>query len=197
MDRLLKAVYLSGVIAEIVIRLPHERQRRQTTMTDERVTAQERWVLAVLFLGMFFLPVCYSFTPWLDRADYRWSAQARARAGGAGTAILACALWLFWRAHEDLGRNWSPTLQVAEEHALVTDGVYRSIRHPMYASQWLWCVAQSLLLQNWIVGPTSFLFFLPLYLLRVPREEQMMIDHFGDAYRAYMERTGRVVPRIG
>ena len=68
--------------------------------------------------------------------------------------------------------------------------------HPMYASQWLWSVAQPLLLQNWIAGWSGLLLFLPLYLSRVPREEQMMLVQFGEAYRAYMRRTGRVIPRL-
>ncbi len=45
--------------------------------------------------------------------------------------------WLFWRPHIGLGRNWSPSLQLREEHTLVTKGVYHSIRHPMFASMWL------------------------------------------------------------
>ena len=36
--------------------------------------------------------------------------------------------------------------------------------------------------------------FLRLYLLQVPREEQMMLEHFGEAYRAYMDRTGCIIP---
>ena len=66
----------------------------------------------------------------------------------------------------------------------------------MYASQWLWSTAQALLLQNWIAGWAGLALFLPLYLSRVPREEQMMLDRFGGAYHAYMDRTGRVVPRL-
>lgn len=110
--------------------------------------------------------------------------------------ILGGALWMFWRSHADLGRNWSPSLQLRADHQLVTAGLYRSIRHPMYASQWLWSAAQPLLLQNWIVGWSGLLLFLPLYLSRVPHEEQMMPKRFGEAYRAYMSRTGRVVPRL-
>lgn len=66
----------------------------------------------------------------------------------------------------------------------------------MYASQWLWSVAQPLLLQNWIAGWVGPLLFLPLYVLRVPREERMMLEQFGEAYRAYVSRTGRVFPRL-
>jgi protein-S-isoprenylcysteine O-methyltransferase Ste14 len=54
-----------------------------------------------------------------------------------------------------------------------------------------------LLLQNWIAGWASLVLFLPVYLLRVPREEQMMLDEFAEEYRTYMNRTGRVIPRLG
>jgi protein-S-isoprenylcysteine O-methyltransferase Ste14 len=114
-----------------------------------------------------------------------------------GIIILAMAVWLFWRSHADLGRNWSPSLELREGHELVTEGVYRLVRHPMYASMWLWGVAQALLLQNWIAGWVSLVMFMPLYLLRVPREERMMLDEFGEEYRAYMNHTGRVIPRLG
>jgi protein-S-isoprenylcysteine O-methyltransferase Ste14 len=114
-----------------------------------------------------------------------------------GIIILAMAVWLFWRSHADLGRNWSPSLELREGHELVTEGVYRLVRHPMYASMWLWGVAQALLLQNWIAGWVSLVMFMPLYLLRVPREERMMLDEFGEEYRAYMDRTGRVISRLG
>ncbi len=53
-----------------------------------------------------------------------------------------------------------------------------------------------LLLQNWVAGWAGLALFAPLYVLRVPREERMMLDRFGEEYRAYMDRTGRVVPRI-
>ena len=96
----------------------------------------------------------------------------------------------------DLGQNWSPTLQIREGHSLITNGLYRYIRHPMYASQWLWVIAQPLLLHNWIAGVGGVLAFLPLYFVRVPQEEQMMIEQFGEAYRAYRQRTGQILPRL-
>jgi protein-S-isoprenylcysteine O-methyltransferase Ste14 len=186
-------VYFLGMLAEVVIRVPHEQRRRQTRMKLERVDWSERPLL-VLIVGMFFIPLVYTFTSRLDGADYRLPREARESAGGVGMIILAMAVWLFWRSHADLGRNWSPSLELREGHELVTEGVYRSVRHPMYASMWLWGVAQALLLQNWIAGWVSLVMFMPLYLLRVPREERMMLDEFGEEYRAYMNRTGRVIP---
>jgi protein-S-isoprenylcysteine O-methyltransferase Ste14 len=196
MSRVLNVLYLGGIIAEIVIRLPYERQRRQIQMRDQQVSRMERGLLGLLFLGMFFIPIIYIFTSWLDRANYRWSEPAKARAGWIGSILLGAALWLFWRSHVDLGQNWSPSLEIGERQTLVTRGVYERIRHPMYASHWLWSAAQALILQNRIAGPIGLLSFLTLYLVRVPREEQMMIDHFGGDYHRYMTQTGRVVPRI-
>lgn len=78
----------------------------------------------------------------------------------------------------------------------MTRGVYRYIRHPMYASQWVWSVAQALLLHNWIAGWASFVLFAPLDVLHVPREERMLQDQFGPAYGRYMQQTGHVWPRV-
>jgi protein-S-isoprenylcysteine O-methyltransferase Ste14 len=66
----------------------------------------------------------------------------------------------------------------------------------MYTSLGLWGLAQALLLPNWIAGLGGLPAFLAFYLVRVPQEEQMMLEHFGDAYRAYCAQTGRVVPHL-
>ena len=83
-----------------------------------------------------------------------------------------------------------------ENHGLVTSGVYARIRHPMYASMFLLGIAQALFLPNWIVGPAYLLSFGVAYVFRVQVEERMMLDHFGSQYEAYMQRTGRLIPRI-
>lgn len=184
-------VYLAGIVAEIVIRVPFQQQRRKNKIVVNRTDAQETLLLVLLFLGSYFIPLFYIFTPWLHFADYSLGKWAH----WLGSIILAGAVLIFWRAHVDLGQNWSPTLQLRESHGLVTEGIYRFIRHPMYASQWLWVIAQALLLQNWIAGLSGIVCFLPFYVLRVPAEEQMMIEHFGEAYRTYMHRTGRLWPR--
>ena len=142
----------------------------------DRVTTSERSLVGLVSVGLFLVPAAYALTPWLDGANYRLSPEARERAGVVGTALIVAAVWLFWRSHADLGRNWSPSLQLREGHTLVTGGVYRSIRHPMYASMWLWGIGQALVLQNWIAGWAGLVSFAPLYLLRVPREEQMMLE---------------------
>lgn len=109
---------------------------------------------------------------------------------------MAAGLWLFWRSRADLGQNWFVSLGLRDGHELVTHGVYRSIRHPMYASIWLWAFAQGLLLENWLVGWSVVPAAAAMYFLRTPREERLMRERFNGAYREYMQQTKRLVPRL-
>ena len=88
------------------------------------------------------------------------------------------------------------TLELRKEHELIENGVYRSIHHPMYAAIWLFSLAQGLLLQNWLAGWSALAAFALMYFVRAPREEAMLVEHFGQEYLDYMRRTGRLFPRL-
>ncbi|MHC4178758.1 MAG: protein-S-isoprenylcysteine O-methyltransferase [Planctomycetota bacterium] len=198
-----KLVFIVGFLAGCVIRgictapVSRERRREPKESADSRLVRLEWLMMLLVSAGMFILPAVHLLAPWLlGFADYGLPAWPRTTLGVLGTVVFACALWLLWRSHADLGRNWSVRLEIRQGHSLVTEGVYRHIRHPMYAAHWLWAIAQALLLQNWIAGPAFLVTFLPLYLRRVPREEQMMLDSFPEEYRSYVSRTGRVIPRL-
>lgn len=189
---LFTAIYFAAILIEMAIRAPLNKKRRQLKMSARRVTLQEKLMLGLLFVGMFFVPIAYGASDWLDFANYSLPSWA----GWLGVVLIAGAVLVFWRAHADLGLNWSPTLEIREKHELVTRGIYGTIRHPMYASQWLWVLAQPLLLQNWIAGFINLLVFVPFYFLRVREEERLMLEQFGDQYRSYMQRVGAVLPKM-
>ena len=188
-----KIVFLIGFIVTYAIRFYFARLAKQNKkVADGRVTVLEKALLFLTIIGMLVLPLVYVFTPWLDFAAYDlpdWT-------GWLGTSVFGLAIALFWRSHTDLGQNWSASLEVREDHALVEKGIYRYIRHPMYAAFWLWGIAQALLLHNWICGLSYLVSFLPMYLFRVPQEEQMMMDTFGEQYQEYIAHTGRVLPKF-
>jgi protein-S-isoprenylcysteine O-methyltransferase Ste14 len=138
------------------------------------------------------MPLVYLFAPWLDFADYNLPGWL----GWVGTVVFAGAIVLLWRSHVDLGRNWSPTLRIQTEQTLITHGVYRHIRHPMYAAHLLWAIGQGLLLPNWLVGWIFLVTFIPFYLYRTPKEERLMLDQFGDEYLNYKTRTGGMIPHL-
>jgi protein-S-isoprenylcysteine O-methyltransferase Ste14 len=147
--------------------------------------------LAVIGVAML-VPLVYIFSSVLDFADYDLPGWL----GWIGAGLFALAIWLLWRSHADLGRNWTPTLGIRDEHTLVTQGIYGYIRHPMYAAHLVWGIAQVLMLPNWIAGYSLLIFTLPQYLLRMGAEERMMLEQFGQEYQDYMQKTGRIVPRL-
>ncbi len=183
--------YLAGFVIAILIRVPYGRKHRPQEISRRRREYVVWGFMALWGVGQL-AAIFYVVTPWLAFADFRlpwWT-------GMAGVVLFSLALILLWRSHADLGRNWSATLEIRQGHQLVTHGTYRFVRHPMYAAHWLWALAQPLLLWNWIAGFGSLLAFVPLYVLRVGQEEQLMLEEFRDEYRQYMSRTGRVFPRL-
>lgn len=185
-----KTILIAGAIAWFIIRWPHQRRSWKTpVLKDQRVT-REKLLLLSNFLGLGVIPFIYAFTGFPRFADYTFQPVLAV----IGALVMAFALVLFYRVHRELGRNWSDSLQVRETHSLVTEGLYHYVRHPMYSAFFLWGVAQLLLLPNWIAGPAGLVGFAILFGFRVGREEQMMIDAFGDQYRAYMRRTARLIP---
>jgi len=96
----------------------------------------------------------------------------------------------------DLGTNWSISLALREHHTLVTSGVYRSIRHPMYTAIFLTSVGQLLVTSNWLAGPFQLCVFTLMFFLRLGPEERMMREKFGSQYEAYMRASKRLIPGI-
>ncbi len=183
--------FIAFTAAYLAIRGVFIRRARKQHKTDKG-DARDRALVALVGLGQIALPLLFVWTPLLDVAD-------RAQPSAClplGALAMAAGLWLFWRSHVDLGENWSVTLEIDAQHRLVTRGVYRFVRHPMYTSFFVSGIGQALLLANWIAGPAALVAVAMLVGVRVPNEEAMMISVFGDEYRDYMRRTGGVVPRL-
>ncbi|MCR3882819.1 protein-S-isoprenylcysteine O-methyltransferase [Methanotrichaceae archaeon M04Ac] len=200
LDDLFDLVFLAGFLAASLIRVYWLKKtpswwREPTEVADSRERKQDRPLMLLTAAGMIVVPFLYLFTSRLDFADYTLPETASLVAGSLGGALFLQALLLLWRSHADLAGSFSPGLQIRKNHRLVTTGVYERVRHPMYAAHLLWAAAQLLLLHNWIAGPAFLVASLPLYAARIPREEEMMEEKFGEEYRRYAERTGRVVPR--
>jgi protein-S-isoprenylcysteine O-methyltransferase Ste14 len=186
-----KAVVLAAAVTMVIIRAPHGQRSRTVKVAKSHRGALETVLLFLAWLS-FFLPLVWIVSPVLAFADY----PLRPVPLVAGTVILAVSLWLFARSHADLGTNWSVTLEVREKHQLVTQGIYRSVRHPMYLALILYGLGQALALPNWIAGPSYLVAMAVLFALRLGPEERMMRDAFGAEYDAYRARTKRLVPGL-
>lgn len=184
-------VWAAAFLIMMVLRTPFSIRNRKNSIARDKNDATEAALLFGMFMGMMILPMVHiAFRPF-SFADYTlpyWLTVAAA-------ILQVPALFLFWRSHADLGRNWSPGLEVREDHSLVTRGVYNYMRHPMYAALWLLAITQPLLMQNWISGAFVVAVYIIFWFLRIPKEEAMMLEEFGDDYKAYQETTGRLWPK--
>jgi protein-S-isoprenylcysteine O-methyltransferase Ste14 len=189
---LAKYLWLACVIAWWLIRLPHERRVKKNAITRSQRDTREWLLLGISLSGLGIIPIAYVLTGFPSVADRRFVPLL----AWLGIVPALASLWLFWRTHQELGRNWSVSLEVRERHELITGGVYRYVRHPMYSAFFLWAIAQFMLLPNWAAGISGLIGFGILYAFRVGREEQLMVDAFGDQYREYMRRTARIVPWV-
>ena len=187
-----KIAFWMNTVLQVVIRMPFGMSTRSRKKAEQHLSLTENILLIFLTITTGVLPLIYSVTNWLNFANYVLPAWM----GWLGIPIMACSLLVFWRSHYDLKANWSPSLELYEEHTLITDGIYRYIRHPMYASLLIANIAQILLIQNWIAGPIRILMFILFYTFRSQAEEKMMIEKFGDQYRAYKKATGGILPKL-
>jgi protein-S-isoprenylcysteine O-methyltransferase Ste14 len=187
-----KFAFVMLAVGWYLIRYKYARRSNRTPVLRSVRGPREIALLVISLVGLGVLPLFYVATGIPHFAAYTaWPVQA-----WLGLLVAAVSLLMFQLTHQALGRNWSVSLDVREDHRLITDGVYRSVRHPMYSAFWLWAVAQALLLPNWVAGFSGIVGFGILFFGRVDREERMMLETFGDEYREYMSRTWRVIPMI-
>ena len=186
-----KAIVLASSIVMVLIRAPHGQRSRGVKVVRSARGELEVVLLALAWLA-FFVPLVWIATPVFAFADY----PLRPVPLSAGVVCLAVGLWLFAKSHADLGTNWSITLEVREKHQLVTQGIYRAVRHPMYSALLLYALGQALVVPNWIVGPSYVVAMSLLFALRIGPEERLMLEEFGKDYETYRERTKRLVPGI-
>jgi protein-S-isoprenylcysteine O-methyltransferase Ste14 len=167
------------------------------TVKESQYTDIEGKPLAAL-RGLFAIPwfvslFVYTFYP----AGMQWAQLPLPfwlRWVGVGLTTIS-VLFIAWTNYA-LDKNFSTTLRVRDNHTLVMVGPYRWVRHPMYSAILIMLIGMGLLSANWFIGGLSTLSFIPvIMILRTRKEEAMLVDKFGDAYRAYQQSTGQFIPR--
>lgn len=120
-----KALFLVSIVSTMIIRAPHGGRSRKVAVVESRKGGLEIALLALMWIAAMILPLIAIFTPLLSFADYPLYPVAFA----IGVVVLCPEIWLFYRAHADLGKNWSISLEIREDHQLVMSGVYRLLLH--------------------------------------------------------------------
>jgi protein-S-isoprenylcysteine O-methyltransferase Ste14 len=144
------------------------------------------------FVGMMGIPFVYILTTWLDVFAFPVPEVIRLFGVVFNIAGLVFLVWI----HRALGQHWSMMLKLGEEHKLVTTGPYARIRHPMYTFFYILVISTALISANLFVGVFGIAAWTLLYVVRINDEEAMLLEEFGDEYKEYMERTGRLLPKL-
>jgi protein-S-isoprenylcysteine O-methyltransferase Ste14 len=184
-------LFLAALSVSLYYRITAER-------SGEKISRREEgwWIMVPLrLLGLCAWGMLVAFV-----INPQWVAWATAplpdwlRWAGIATALVALPMvyWVF----SSLGKNVTDTVVTRKEHALVTSGPYRWVRHPLYTIAGAFFMGLSIAAANWLMA-LGLLTALVLLAIRTPREEAKLVERFGDDYRAYMRRTGRFIPRLG
>jgi len=186
-----RVILALGLLGVFLVRLPNAVRDYSIGAAATFRRPLDRLVVFVLLpLFSVVVPFAWVLSDALAFADYQ-------RPGWLtipGLLLIVAALALLQRSHADLGRNYCGRLEIIRDAQLVSSGVYRYARHPMYLSIFVFALGQALLVPNWIGGPSTLVSSLLIHAVRVPREEAMMEDYYGDAWRAYRARTRRYWP---
>lgn len=172
--------------------------RRKAGRSGEVIPRVREGKLSLLGRLLFAAPIYLAFLAYMVNPD--WMAWSSVRLPlwlrGLGVAMgLAMLPVLYWVVRT-LGRNISETALTKEDHQLVTQGPYRWVRHPLYSVATIIFVSLGLVAANWFIIAMAVVIIIAMALVVIPKEEAQLISKFGDEYREYMKRTGRLAPRI-
>ena len=188
------AIWAAGMIGMQLVRVPAVIDRFRVATRMHARSWQDSLAVMLYGFGVFAVPCAWIMG---GVAAPKYAHATPLAAVIAGTIAAIGAVFLCWRAHHDLKRQWSSGLELIEGHTLVTSGVYARIRHPMYAAFALGALSQALLLPNWIAGGAGPIGMALFLFLRLPREEKLLADAFGADWAAYRARTGPFWPGAG
>ena len=119
-------------------------RKQSGTRQKEDPARFESFLVVLNMVSMHILPLLVIFTPFFDAYAFQVADPVRF----IFFIIFAFNIWLFLKAHRDLGKNWSIILEIKDGHRLVTTGIYEKIRHPIYTHFWIWVITQELFLQT-------------------------------------------------
>jgi protein-S-isoprenylcysteine O-methyltransferase Ste14 len=162
---------------------------KKAIKNESKTTFFLRIILFVILLAFLILYSIYP--PFMNLIHFDFPIWLRWL--GTLFAFIGVVFWIYSQAMLD--KYWSPQLQVQKEHKIITSGPYRVIRHPIYTAMFIWVIGLALFTANMAFALLALLTIIGL-ILRVPKEEKMMIEQFGDEYKKYMQITGRFFPRF-
>jgi protein-S-isoprenylcysteine O-methyltransferase Ste14 len=180
-------------------RIYYRRKSRRPTDAEEAPQREKKqalgWMIIILsigILGMLISFVLYLLMPlWIVWYPLPLPSVVRWIGVIIGFSTIPFLIWI----HRTLGHFWSAELEIKKDHILMTSGPYSRIRHPMYTVFMLFTLSTLLITANLFVALFAIIVIIMFFPISM-KEEELMLNQFGDQYRDYMQRTGRFLPRL-
>jgi protein-S-isoprenylcysteine O-methyltransferase Ste14 len=152
-----------------------------------------RVLRAVVAVPLFVGPLLYILDPdWMAWSSFDAPTWMRWAGALLGLVVIAASQWVM----RSLGRNVSETVLTKDQQELVTVGPYRWIRHPLYTTGILLFASIGLMAASWFILLFTLIAAIMIRFVVIPVEERELVARFGDGYRDYSRRTGRLLPRF-
>ena len=193
--RIIFWVLFGGMIIMQIYFAARVRTAGERVAADREAIKREGWGYAVIralgSLALIAFLIFFAINPaWLRGLAVPFPDWLRWMGAGLGVGSFSLYAW----SQATLGKEWSPHLQMRAQHHLVTAGPYAKIRHPIYLALLGFLAGIALITANWFfIG--LLLVSIVVLALRIPKEELMMIEEFGEEYKTYMQETGSLLPK--
>lgn len=178
------------------------RARKEDRATRIKMHDDHEVPLLLRLRQLFGIPFYLGILVWTFAPKYmEWSDMdlpAWARWGGLVLGILAIFInaWSHRTLSRKLGKDFDPALRLLKVPALVREGPYAKLRHPIYLAFFLMQISVLLLTSNWLIGLCGIAIIISVMAIRVPEEEQLLTEQFGEEYRDYVRQTGKFLPKF-
>jgi len=147
----------------------------------------------ILILAMSALGVIAPIIDWayfhVDKNLVNWITFA---------GIITLLFGIFFRAWavNTLGKFFTATVQIKDDHQLIQSGPYQIVRHPSYTGAFLAILATSLILNSWIGFFIAFIAMSYAYYVRIGIEEKELTGKFKERYIEYKKTTKMIIPYV-
>ncbi len=114
----------------------------------------------------------------------------------AGLFFFLVFSWIQILSVKTLAESYSQDVLIHKDHALITSGIFRVVRHPQYLAQMLMDLGAAAALLSYVVLPFAVI-EIPLLIMRAMMEERLLAKYFKDEYKEYKKKSGFFIPFIG
>ncbi len=170
-------IYAGGII-DTIIRPIEEVKKEEGNF--------EKYIAILFLLSPFFL-----IGAVVEAEYYGWRNDILSVIGLI-VYFFTVAMLVFSRIN--LGKQATGILVIRDTHELITNGIYKYVRHPIYGSAIFGIVGFILITQSVLVSTVSFVVYFKILNDRALYEEELLIKEFGDEYKEYMKKSKKFIP---